>query len=157
MLRKAGCVRVHMAIETGDPWLRKEILNRDISDEQILEAFAFLRKAGLKTLAFNMLGLPQETEETIRKTVDLNRRIRPDWIPVTLFQPFPGTALFRFCEERGLLEPRRPGDYYAEDTIVKNPLLPKDVLYGYLRNFVSLVYGKKKPRHPGGVEYQGWK
>ncbi len=172
MLRKAGCVRVHVAVETGDPRLRKEILNRDIPDEQILETFAFLRRAGLKTLAFNMLGVPQETEETIRKTIDLNRRIRPDWLHVTLFQPFPGTALFRLCKEEGLLAPRSPGDYYAEATIVKNPSLPEDVLYGYLRNFVSLVYAsdgarsnrmgtgdstQKKPRHPGGVEYQGWK
>jgi radical SAM superfamily enzyme YgiQ (UPF0313 family) len=140
MLRKAGCFRVHVAIETGSPWLRKEILNRDISDDEIEETFAFLKQAGLRRLAFNMLGLPYETEQTIRQTIDLNRRIRPDRVHVTLFQPYPGTALFRFCQEKGLLEPRRVGDYYAEATIVRNPMLPKQILYEYLRNFVSLVY-----------------
>jgi radical SAM superfamily enzyme YgiQ (UPF0313 family) len=87
-----------------------------------------------------MLGLPHETEETLKQTIDMNRRIRPDRVHVTLFQPYPGTALFRFCEENGLLEPGSVGDYYAESTIVKNPLLPKPILYRYLRDFVSLVY-----------------
>jgi len=141
MLRKAGCVRVHVGIETGSPWLRKEILNRDISDEQILETFAFLKKAGLKRLAFNMLGLPYETEETLQQTVDLNRRIRPDRVHVTLYQPYPGSALTRLCEEKGLLESSAARDYYEEATIIRNPMLPKSVLYEYLRNFVSLVYG----------------
>jgi len=141
MLRKAGCFRVHAAIETGSPWLRKEILNRDISDEQILETFALLKEAGLRRLAFSMLGIPFETEETIRQTVALNRKIRPDRVHVTLFQPYPGTALFRLCEEEGLLEPGGASDYYGETTRVKNPKLPKSVLYEYLRSFVSLVYG----------------
>ena len=144
MLRKAGCFRVHVAVETGSPWLRKEVLNRDISDEQIVETFAFLKEAGLRCLAFNMLGIPFETEETIQQTVALNRRIRPDRVHVTLFQPYPGTALFHLCEEKGLLEPGAAGDYYGEVTMVKNPMLPKSVLYEYLRNFVSLVYGTEK-------------
>jgi radical SAM superfamily enzyme YgiQ (UPF0313 family) len=139
-LRKAGCFRVHVAIEAGSPWLRKEILNRDISDEQILETFSFLKKAGLKRMAFNMLGLPFETEETIRQTIALNRKIRPDRVHVTLFQPYPGTALFRLCEEEELLEAGAVGDYYGEATRVKNASLENSVLYKYLRDFVSLVY-----------------
>ena len=79
--------------------------------------------------------------ETIQQTVALNRRIRPDRVHITLFQPYPGTALFHLCEEKGLLEPGAVGDYYGEATMVKNPMLPKSVLYEYLRNFVSLVYG----------------
>jgi radical SAM superfamily enzyme YgiQ (UPF0313 family) len=140
MLRKAGCFRVHVAIETGSPWLRKEVLRRDITDEQILESFAFLREAGLKRMAFNMLGLPYETEETLRQTVELNRKARPDRVHVTLFQPYPGSALTRLCEKRGLLDSTSARDYYEEATIVRNESLPKSVLYDYLRNFVSLVY-----------------
>lgn len=142
MLRKAGCFRVHVAVETGNPWLRREILNRSISDEEIVETFAFLKRAGIKRLAFNMLGLPFETEESILQTIALNRKIRPERVHVTLYQPYPGTALHELCRERGLLQPGPVSSYYSEATLVKNPDLPAEVLSRYLREFVPLVYGK---------------
>ncbi len=143
-LRQAGCIRVHMAIETGNARLREKILKRRIADEEIIEAFAFLKKAGLKRLAFNMLGLPFETEETIKQTIALNRKIRPDWLHVTMFQPFPGTDLFELCKEKGLLADRLSTSYYETATALKNPDLPEEVLFRYLREFVSLVYRKEK-------------
>ena len=142
MLRKAGCFRVHVAVETGNPWLRKEILKRSISDEEILDTFAFLKRAGIKRLAFNMLGLPYENEASILQTIALNRKIRPDRVHVTLFQPYPGTALHELCRDKGLLKPGPVSSYYSRATQVENPDLPPHILFRYLREFVPLVYGK---------------
>ncbi len=141
MLRRAGCVRIHVAVETGSPRLRREILGRNISDEEILETFDLLKRAGIKRLAFNMLGIPHETEETIRRTIALNRRIRPDRVHVTLFQPYPGTPLYDRCRKEGLLAQGAVSSYYDPATLVKNPGLPSTVLFRYLREFVPLVYG----------------
>jgi anaerobic magnesium-protoporphyrin IX monomethyl ester cyclase len=139
-LRRAGCFRVHVAVETGSPKLRSDVLNRGIADEEIIETFALLKRAGIKRLAFNMLGLPHETEETIRQTIALNRRIRPDRVHVTLFQPYPGSPLYDRCREEGLLQPGPAGDYYRDATRLRNPDLPPEILRRYLRDFVSLVY-----------------
>ncbi len=146
MLRRAGCVRVHVAVESGNQRLREEVLNRRVSDEEILDTFFFLKKAGLKRMAFNMLGLPFETEDTIRETIALNRMIRPDRVHVTMFQPYPGTAIYRLCQEEGLLQAGEVGSYYDEKTLVNNPGLPPEVLFRYLRQFVSKVYGQSTDR-----------
>jgi len=140
MLRRAGCIRIHVAVETGDPQLRRQVLGRDIPDEKILDTFAFLKEAGIKRLAFNILGLPRETEETIRQTIALNRKIRPDRVHVTMFQPYPGTALYKLCQSEGLLQKQEAGSYYEESAAVRNPDLPPETLFKYLRDFVSLVY-----------------
>ena len=38
LLKQAGCASVGMGLETGNPALRNEILKRNLSDEQIVEA-----------------------------------------------------------------------------------------------------------------------
>ena len=143
LLKEAGCFRVHMGIESADDRLRREILGRDISSEVIESAFAMLRKAGLRTVAFNMIGVPCETEDTIRATIDLNRRIRPDWLVVSIFSPFPGTRLRELARERGWLAEGLPESYYDAAWALNQPSLPRERLLYYYENFVNLVYDKK--------------
>jgi radical SAM superfamily enzyme YgiQ (UPF0313 family) len=140
VLREAGCVRVHVAVESGSPFIRGGILNRKITDEEIIETFRFLRGAGLKTLAFNMIGLPFETEETIKQTIDLNRTIRPDRIHITMFRPFPGTPLYTLCKGKGWLKSRGAGSYYEEEPTLEQPQISRDLLIYYFRHFIHMVY-----------------
>ncbi len=141
MLKEAGCVRVHMAIESGSERIREEVLNRRISNEAIIATFAFVRKAGLKTLAFNMIGLPFETEQTMLETIALNRRIRPDWIHLTMFRPFPGTPLYDICQQHGWIRNVADAHYYQDEPSLEQPQLPREMLLHYYRHFVKMVYG----------------
>lgn len=107
LLKEAGCQLVGIGIESGSERLRKEVLNRSISDEQIVTAFSLLREAGIKSYAYNIVGIPYETPEEMWKTVRLNQRIRPDNIHSSLLTPYPGTAIYRLVKEKGLLEEGR--------------------------------------------------
>lgn len=140
VLRKAGCKRVHMAVETGNDFLRKEILGRDLSKDQITEAFRLLKQNGIKTMAFNMIGLPFETEDTIRETIELNRAIRPHRVHVTVFQPFPGTELHSLCREKGWLTERRTDSFYVPEAVLEQPSISAETVRRYYRDFVQLVY-----------------
>jgi len=143
VLKDAGCFRVHMGIESADERLRREILARDISAEEIENAFRMLKEQNLKTVAFNMIGVPYETEETIRATVELNRRIKPDWIVVSIFSPFPGTRLRETAREAGMLADGLPSSYYDDQSALDQPGLPAETLLSYYRNFVDLVYERR--------------
>jgi hopanoid biosynthesis associated radical SAM protein HpnJ len=50
-----------------------------------------------------ILGLPGETQETIRETVDFAREINPHTIQVSLAAPYPGTFLYNQAKENGWL------------------------------------------------------
>jgi len=143
VLKDAGCFRVHMGIESADDRLRREILGRDVSAEEIEEAFRMLKAQGIRTVAFNMIGVPYETEETIRATIDLNRRIQPDWIVVSIFSPFPGTRLREIAAEAGMLAGGLPESYYEAESALDQPGLPAETLRFYYRNFVDLVYERQ--------------
>ncbi len=105
LLKKMNCVSVSLGIETGDQKIRKEILNRRDTEEEIIRAFALLKKAGIRTLAFNMIGLPFETRETYMKTVELNRRADVQVPQIGFFFPFKRTRLRDIAIENGFYDP----------------------------------------------------
>jgi radical SAM superfamily enzyme YgiQ (UPF0313 family) len=51
-----------------------------------------------------ILGMPGETPETIRKTVEFACETDPETIQVSLAAPYPGTELYRQAQENGWLE-----------------------------------------------------
>lgn len=102
-LKKAGCTLVGIGVESGNEWLRKYLLNRRVSNDQIVKAFQLLRHFGIQRLSFNILGFPFETKELMEETLSLNKRIRPEMGGVFYFFPYPGTQLHSICKEFGLL------------------------------------------------------
>jgi len=106
-LAEMGCRVVCMGIESGNPWLRDNVLNRHMSDARIVEAFTACREAGMKTVSTNMVGLPLEDTSMVLDTIKINALCHPDTMQVSTFIPYPGTRLFELCEERGLIEGER--------------------------------------------------
>jgi anaerobic magnesium-protoporphyrin IX monomethyl ester cyclase len=104
LLKQAGCASVGMGLETGDPALRNEILKRNLSDDQIVEASRLIREAGIQLLTTNMLGLPGSSLEDDMKTLALNHACKPAYANAFLYQPYPRTELGEYARERGYVE-----------------------------------------------------
>ena len=51
-----------------------------------------------------MIGLPEETLEDIKKTIDINRKCMPNNLQLSIFFPYPGTDLYYTCKKKGLLK-----------------------------------------------------
>jgi radical SAM superfamily enzyme YgiQ (UPF0313 family) len=116
-LKKAGCVRVSIGIESGDTKIRNPVLKRDQTEEQIINTFKWAKEAGLKTYSFNMIGIPYETKESIRKTIELNRKINPDYVGVSIFNAFKGTELYDLCLEKGWLSETYSKSYFQSTNV----------------------------------------
>lgn len=104
LLKQAGCVSVGMGLETGDPGLRNEILKRNLSNEQIIEASRLIRDAGIQLLTTNMLGLPGGTLAHDLETLALNHACKPAYANAFLYQPYPRTELGEYARESGHVE-----------------------------------------------------
>ena len=122
-MKKANCSKLSMAIESGDERLRKNLLNKIISDEKLIQAFHLARKYKIHTMSFNMIGLPYETPQQIEKTIELNRKAKPDSIQVSTFIPFKGTELYNFCKTNNLLLESKLDISYYLGIYLKNPNL----------------------------------
>ncbi len=111
MLSRAGCRLVFMGIESGNEHYRRTYLKRQVSDDQIVQAFARARAADVPTVSLNMIGLPWETPEQIEDTIALNERIQPDFFLCFVYIPFPNTELYLKAEASGLIKPSAAVNY----------------------------------------------
>ena len=103
MLKESGCHTVSFGIETGNERIRKEILQKNVTDEDIIKCGNILKKNGIRIQTSNMFCLPGETLEDAFSTVKLNIKIKTDFAFSTLFMPFPETKLAKYCIDNGYL------------------------------------------------------
>jgi len=139
-LKDAGCEQIDMGIEAGDDYLRRSILNRHISRAKIFHGFKLAKKIGLRTASFNMIGIPFETNKTVRETIEINRAVGPYIALCTLFAPFRKTKLGDFCHEKGWIKSpveKLHGYYY--DTVLELPSISRKELIGFARFFTVYV------------------
>ncbi len=101
LFKEAGCVSVSFGLEAGNDRLRNAVLNRNMSQEEILDAAEILRRHGVAFMTNNMLGLPTGSLENDLETLALNIQCRPAYANVFLFQPYPKTALGEWAYQQG--------------------------------------------------------
>jgi len=103
-LKEAGCHSVTFGVETGNDKLRNEILNKNVTNEQIKYAAHLFKNAGIIFQTSNMFCLPGESVEDAIKTIDLNIEIGTTSSMSAIFMPFPKTELADQCIEMKLLK-----------------------------------------------------
>ena len=143
LLKISGCYSARVAIECGNESLRNKILKRNLSTEQIVKSCQMLHDEGLKIGTINILGLPSETIENMKETLEINRACNPEHISANLFMPLPGVELTSFAIEKGLLGKEfsspKSSHHVSE---MKYPDDVKKFLYPFKALFPIMVQGK---------------
>jgi radical SAM superfamily enzyme YgiQ (UPF0313 family) len=99
-MKAARCKRILFGIESGvDELLRGVGKNFTTADAR--RAVAVARAAGLEISAFFMLGLPGETAEMTRRTIDFALELDLDFAKFGITVPLPGSALYDQLVEEG--------------------------------------------------------
>lgn len=143
-LKSANCRRVNIGIESGNPYIRQQVLNRRMTNEQIINAFRLIKDAGLKTKSFNMIGFPEETPGNFQDTIDLNVKIQPDSVILNVFDPYPGTELGEECKKKNLIDLQREKEDLIPktDTVLNLPQFPRRQIKKLYKLFAYEVYKK---------------
>ena len=100
-MKKSGCVRIDVGVESGDPRVRARA-KKGITDQQIINAHKMAREAGIQVGTFTMVGNLGETMSSVKMTADLLKDISDD-VMVSIACPFPGTELYRIARDQGYL------------------------------------------------------
>lgn len=142
-LGKAGCSKVNIGIESGSEKIRRGVLRRNMTDEQIINAFKWSAEEGIHTMSFNMVGLPFETAEDINKTIELNKKASPDSIQASVFVPFRGTELYDICKKNDWVDDKKTTTSYYTATITKYPNMSTEELLETRKRFSYNCYKDK--------------
>ena len=100
MMKKAGCWMISLGIESGDPDLLTQH-RQNVDLEMMREKVNMIKQAGIRTKGLFMVGLPGETENSIKKSIRYYKSLPIDEINVAKFTPFPGTPLYENLNQTG--------------------------------------------------------
>jgi radical SAM superfamily enzyme YgiQ (UPF0313 family) len=103
-LARAGAKVAQFGVESGSDRVRRDILRRPISREELLRTARWLRARGIKIYTYNILGIPGESPEEALETLALNAEIGADMAMFSLFQPYPRTPLGDRAVELGWID-----------------------------------------------------
>ena len=101
-MRAAGCRLLIVGYESGDPQILKNI-KKGATVERALRFTRDAHRAGLTIHGDFIVGLPGETPETIRRSLEFAKRLDTETIQVSVAHPYPGTSFFDQALSNGWL------------------------------------------------------
>lgn len=120
-MKAAGCVNLSYGNETGSARMLA-IMEKKVSPEQNYQAMRNAIEAGFPTGMQFVLGMPGETEDTVRETIDyikfgttLTPDLNPDFFAIGYAQALPGTPLYEYARHHGHIKAGLDGE---EDYLV---------------------------------------
>jgi radical SAM superfamily enzyme YgiQ (UPF0313 family) len=136
---------VNIGLESGSERVRREVLHRNYSNDDIIQTVKAARQFGLSVCLFNMIGLPTETYAEHLETVRINRLCQPDWHYTGVFFPYPGTDLYQQCKELGMLPSRLDVQRERQQAVLSSEGFTAKQIQRSLTWFNFRVYHGHKP------------
>jgi radical SAM superfamily enzyme YgiQ (UPF0313 family) len=109
LLKKAGCYRFHVGVESGSDDMLKQI-GKKITLTMVRDFFTICRGHNIDTLAYFIIGFPDETESQIQETIKFAQEINPEYIYFSILSLFPNTAVYTQAIDQGVVT----GDTWRE-------------------------------------------
>jgi len=99
LMKKAGCHMILFGIESGSQKILANI-KKGFAIGKALETFKIAKRVGIDTHAHFILGCPGETEETIKETIKLAKKLNPTTAAFNILTIYPGSELHEKLRRR---------------------------------------------------------
>lgn len=149
-MKKAGFRFILFGLESANQETLDKI-NKNLKVEQITPGLKMCKDAGLEPHITAMIGYPWETKEMAKKTIDLAKTLFKkgyvDTLQGTIVIPYPGTPLYKFCDENNLLLTKDYDRFDQREMVMKSPLTSfdaKTLVQGLYKSFMSPQFIARK-------------
>lgn len=145
-LIEAGVTEMSMGVETGNDAMMKSI-RKGCKTEQYEKAYKWMFERGLQTRASFLVGLPHETHESVRETIDFAKKLDLMRCSVNILTPYPGTHTYKQALANDgihlLCRDWREFKRWGTAVIMTDDLTGEDLRW-YQRRFLTEFYTQPK-------------
>lgn len=137
LMGKAGCRLISWGIESANEQILKHA-RKGATADKAERALRWAKQAGIMNWGYFIVGLPGETEATIRETIDFAKKLPLDIALFHVAAPYPGTPFFFEVVENNWFRPGTRWEQVDMDkgTVLDYPNLPAErLLYWQKRAF----------------------
>jgi radical SAM superfamily enzyme YgiQ (UPF0313 family) len=129
LMSQAGCWLISWGIESGNEQILKHA-RKGAYPDKAERALLWAKKAGIANWGYFIIGLPGETEGTIRQTIDFSKKLPLDIALFHVAAPYPGTPFFFEVVREGWFRPGTRWEQVDMDkgTVLDYPNLPAERL-----------------------------
>jgi radical SAM superfamily enzyme YgiQ (UPF0313 family) len=143
-MREAGCRLLIVGYESGDPQILKNV-KKGATVERARQFTKDCHKLGLQIHGDFILGLPGETRESIRRTIDFAKEMDAQTIQVSVAHAFPGTELYDYAIRNNFLVPGSMVDEGGHQIAhIQYPNLPAEEVMDAVHHFYDEYYFRPK-------------
>lgn len=150
LMKQAGFRFILFGLESANQETLDRI-NKNLKVEEIESGLKLCKDGGLEPHITVMIGYPWETREMAEKTLalaeDLFRKNYVDTLQGTMLVPYPGTPLYKYCEENNLLDIKDYSRYDQRELVMKAPITTqeaKELIQGLYKSFMTPRFIIKK-------------
>jgi len=140
--RKAGVLFIYVGVEATSQ-KRLDLFKKDIKFEQSKEAIRLIKEAGMICESSLILGMPDETKETIAETLQLAKLYDSDYMHFLMIAPWPYANIYKDLEP--FIEIKDYSKYNLVYPIVKPKGMSRDDVLKEVLNCYRSYYMDKLP------------
>ncbi len=147
-LKEAGAYRMTFGIESGNEQYRKNVLQRNVTNEKYREYFGYINDSDIPYSLNAIVGMPNETREMALDTARLIRDAKGhDGLTLSIWQPYRGTVLRQVAIDNNFIkgDHNTPGIGYLDWDVdvgidMPKPYLQRDEMTRLVKAFALYAY-----------------
>ena len=143
-MKEAGCRLLIVGYESGDPQILKNI-KKGATVQRALDFQRDCHKLGLLVHGDFILGLPGETRESIRNTIEFAKQLDCETIQVSVAHAYPGTEFYDFAARNNFITNEKMEDGGGHQMAhIEYPGLPTEYVMEMVHKFYDEYYFRPK-------------
>ena len=142
-MKQAGCHQVLIGVESGDDQILENI-RKPIDKERYKKTVQIARDFGMEVRGSFIIGNAGETLKTMQTTLEFAKELDLDLFQLFIVTPYPGTQLYNWAIENGLLIHRNWDEYGQGTVLMRTPGLSEQEIYNFEEHAFRSFYLRPK-------------
>lgn len=138
-MASAGCWMISYGIESGNQAVLDQAKKKTTID-QSRNAVKMAKQAEIKVAAHFVLGLPGESEKTLKETIDFALSLDVELAQFYCATPFPGSSLYELARSQGWIEDRNFEEFRQDNAVMNMPGLTPAMVNHYRKKAFRRFY-----------------